>query len=196
MKSLNTNEICVQLIKEIREHRKKGTQAALKLVCYVALLGYDRNKTNMKSVKDLIQSLFDSVGDHLSTDVKTKYAQAVLYIQSNGWKGSAEELFQKCIEANLTSCRKLSDAYAERLNKKHSDPAPSKMRKRKTFSSKTCRVKGSTKTVAKKKPKLKSSQKPKTGYWKKIERLIKDGQKKRASCVLEELGVKITVNPI
>ena len=196
MKSLNTNEICVQLIKKIREHRKKGTQAALKLVCYVALLGYARNKTNMKSVKDLIQFLFDIAGDHLSADVKTRYAQAVLYIQSNGWKGSAEELFQKCIEANLTSCRKLSDAYAERLNKKHSTPAPRKMRKRKTFSSKTCRVKGSTKTVAKKKPNLKSSQKTKNGYWKKIERLIKDGQKKQASCVLKELGVEITVCPI
>lgn len=193
---MTLKESCIQLIEEIREHRKKGIQAALKLVCYVALLGYDRNKTNMKSVKDLIQSLFDIAGDHLSADVKTRYAQAVLYIQSNGWKGSAEELFQKCREANLTSCRKLSDAYAERLNKKHSTPAPRKTRNIKTASGKACRVKGSTKTVAKKKPKLKSSQKPKTGDWKKIEQLIKDGQKKRASCVLEKLGVKITVNPI
>ena len=195
MKSLNTNEICVQLIKKIREHRKKGTQAALKLVCYVALLGYTCNKTNMKSVKDLIQSLFDSAGDHLSADVKTRYAQAVLYIQSNGWKGSAEELFQKCEKVGLKSCRKLSDAYAEQ-KKKLLSSVPSKTRNIKTASGKACRVKGSTKTVAKKKPKLKSSQKPKTGDWKTIERLIKDGQKKRASRVLKELGVKITVNPI
>lgn len=195
---MTLKESCIQLIEEIREHRKKGIQAALKLVCYVALLGYDRNKTNMKSVKDLIQSLFDSAGDHLSADVKTRYAQAVLYIQSNGWKGSAEELFQKCIEANLTSCRKLSDAYAERLNKKHSTPAPRKMRKRKTFSSKACRVKSPIKTISttKKQSKPKSCQKPKTGDWKTIERLIKQGQKKRASCVLEKLGVKITVKPI
>lgn len=196
MKSLITNEICVQLIKEIREHRKKGTQAALKLVCYVALLGYDCNKTNMKSVKDLIQSLFDSAGDHLSADVKTRYAQAVLYIQSNGWKGSAEELFQKCEKVGLKSCRKLSDAYAEQKKKKLLSSVPSKTRNIKTASGKACRVKGSTKTVAKRKPKLKSSQKPKNGDWEKIEQLIKDGQKKRASCVLKKLGVKITVSPI
>lgn len=192
---MTLKESCIQLIEEIREHRKKGIQAALKLVCYVALLGYDRNKTNMKSVKDLIQSLFDIAGDHLSADVKTRYAQAVLYIQSNGWKGSAEELFQKCEKVGLKSCRKLSDAYAEQ-KKKLLSSVPSKTRNIKTASGKACRVKGSTKTVAKKKPKLKSSQKPKTGDWKTIERLIKQGQKKRASCVLKELGVKITVNPI
>lgn len=185
-------QTCIKSINEICEHRKKGTQAALKFVCQVSLLGQTCNKTNMKSVKDLIQNLFDSAGRHLSADVKTRYTQAVLYIQSKGWKGSAEKLFQKCGKANLTSCRKLSDAYAERLNKKHSTPAPSKMRNRKTFSGKTCRVK----TVAKKKPNLKSSQKPKNRYWKKIVRLIKDGQKKPASCELKGLGVKVAVPPI
>lgn len=193
---MNLKESCLRSIEEICEHRKKGTQAALKFVCQVALLGQARNRTKMNSVKDMIQTLFDNAGKHLSADMKTRYTQAVLYIQSKGWKGSAEELFQKCGEANCTSCRKLSDAYAKRLNKKRSTPAPSQMRNGKTFSGKACRVKSSIKTVAKNKPNLKSPQKPKNGYWKKIERLIKDGQKKTASCVLKGLGVKVTVTPI
>ncbi len=194
---LNLKKSCLRSIEEICEHRKKGAQAALKFVCQVSLLGQACDKTNMKPVKDLIQTLFDSADKHLSADVKTRYTQAVLYIQSKKWKGSAEELFQKCEKVGLKSCRKLSDAYAEQ-KKKLLSSVPSKTRNIKTASGKACRVKSPIKTISttKKQSKPKSCQKLESRYLEKIERLIKQGQKKQASCVLKGLGVEVTVTPI
>ncbi len=183
-------QTCIKSINEICECRKTCRQAALKFVCQVTVLAVKRKASTPASIDKLLKELFTKARRKLSSDLKTRYRQAVLYLFLKKGLGTEQALWELCHKLSLTSCRKLSDAYTSQTKKV---PAATSGK-----SAKAKHTSSASKSSASLKKVPQTAEKSMADSFKQVKRLIQQVSKtkKKGSFVLKKMNLKITVTPV